>query len=328
MSKNLDAEVKVDTLLSTGQIPIIDLTESDSIVVNLKKALQEKGIVFLVNHGVSNEDIHTAWTLFDKFCDLPDEIKDKYIRQPNTNHGYVKPNAERFYTSDGPELRHSFNLCTFQEDRLPVEPLPGFYQQMSQLAVEFKRITSLLLEKLAISLDLVPNFFNDNHSQMLTGNGDNETTLRLLYYPPIEESSMGRDAQTTRCGAHCDYGTFTLLSQDSEGGLEAKLPGSDLWQRVGHLPGALLMNSGEILSFWTEQRYPALWHRVIAPPQASIRGRSRHSLAFFCHPDGCTLVSPINQLDSQVPFNPEKVVTARSHVQNQFRNTYTDGQTS
>ena len=42
----------------------------------------------------------------------------------------------------------------------------------------------------------------------------------------------------TRCGEHCDYGTFTLLVQDSEGGLEVKLPGSDKWNRVGHLPGA------------------------------------------------------------------------------------------
>lgn len=42
----------------------------------------------------------------------------------------------------------------------------------------------------------------------------------------------------TRCGEHCDYGTFTLLVQDTEGGLEVQLPGSDKWQRVGHLPGA------------------------------------------------------------------------------------------
>jgi isopenicillin N synthase-like dioxygenase len=42
----------------------------------------------------------------------------------------------------------------------------------------------------------------------------------------------------TRCGEHCDYGTFTLLVQDAEGGLEVQLPNSEKWQRVGHLPGA------------------------------------------------------------------------------------------
>lgn len=81
-----------------------------------------------------------------------------------------------------------------------------------------------------------------------------------------------------------DYGTFTLLSQDSEGGLEAKLPGSTKWKRVGHLPGAILINTGEILSIWSRKRYPALLHRVIIPEQESVRVRGRHSMAFFCHP--------------------------------------------
>lgn len=46
----------------------------------------------------------------------------------------------------------------------------------------------------------------------------------------------------TRCGEHCDYGTFTLLVQDSEGGLEVQLPNSEKWHRLGHLPGAGLHN--------------------------------------------------------------------------------------
>lgn len=62
----------------------------------------------------------------------------------------------------------------------------------------------------------------------------------------------------TRCGEHCDYGTFTLLVQDTEGGLEVQLPNSDKWQRVGHLPGAVFINTGELLSLWTQGRYPAL----------------------------------------------------------------------
>lgn len=188
---------------------------------------------------------------------------------------------------------------------------------------------------------------------MLSGNHDNETTLRLLYYPPViqeednkcemtkgrckysqqrcngnsidlvpprdvkkekgansndedddnvnddddadddndagisdRSSSSGSEKElaVTRCGAHCDYGTFTLLSQDSEGGLEAKLPGSSKWARVGHLPGAILINTGEILSIWSQERYPALLHRVIIPEQENVRVRGRHSIAFFCHP--------------------------------------------
>lgn len=225
-------------------------------------------------------------------------------------------------------------------------------------------------------IDLQSNFFIDNHSHMLSEDNENETTLRLLYYPPVIEEddnkcemakgrckysqqhcngngldlhlapskdlehdnvdqteskkkmengvSKGADTEAeveadadadadaypeteanadaedddkssnnekkisekniTRCGAHCDYGTFTLLSQDSEGGLEVKLPGTHKWARVGHLPGAILINTGEILSMWSQERYPALEHRVVIPQQENLRTRGRHSIAFFCHP--------------------------------------------
>lgn len=57
----------------------------------------------------------------------------------------------------------------------------------------------------------------------------------------LEEAHVKQDEvnkTVTRCGEHCDYGTFTLLAQDSEGGLEVQLPNSTKWHRLGHLPGA------------------------------------------------------------------------------------------
>lgn len=218
-----------------------------------------------------------------------------YIRK-DTNHGYIKPGIEKF---DGktPELRHAFNICTLNVSNLPEEPLPGFREHVSELVQDFRNLSRLLLQALAVGLELPLNFFMDKHSHMLSGANDNETTLRLLYYPPLVEDdnkcelikgsckysyqrcamdrpdlglrdddnsatevidSDGKTSVITRCGAHCDYGTFTLLAQDSEGGLEAKLPGCEKFKRVGHLPGAILINAGEILSMWTSEKYPAL----------------------------------------------------------------------
>lgn len=93
-----------------------------------------------------------------------------------------------------------------------------------------------------------------------------------------------------------------MLSQDSEGGLEAKLPGSSKWIRVGHLPGAILINTGEILSIWSQKRYPALLHRVVIPEQESVRVRGRHSMAFFCHPDNCTAIQPLDIPTIEAPI--------------------------
>lgn len=61
----------------------------------------------------------------------------------------------------------------------------------------------------------------------------------------VSESDVNKTV--TRCGEHCDYGTFTLLAQDSEGGLEVQLPNSTKWQRLGHLPGAGWMSMFEVV---------------------------------------------------------------------------------
>lgn len=169
----------------------------------------------------------------------------------------MSPGIERF---DGktPELRHTYNICKLDDQNLPREPLPEFADEITNLTNDFKTISSFLLKAMEVALEVPPGLFAENHSQMLEGDDVNMTTLRMIYYPAIVDDEPGQSEGAIRCGAHVDYGTFTLLSQDSEGGLEVQLPGSEKWQRVGHLPGAILINGGELLSIWTKQRYHAL----------------------------------------------------------------------
>lgn len=52
----------------------------------------------------------------------------------------------------------------------------------------------------ALFIDLPSNFFLENHSHMLSGNHDNETTLRLLYYPPVIQEDDNKCEMTKgRC---------------------------------------------------------------------------------------------------------------------------------
>uniref|UniRef100_A0A2M4AHD9 Putative iron/ascorbate family oxidoreductase n=1 Tax=Anopheles triannulatus TaxID=58253 RepID=A0A2M4AHD9_9DIPT len=393
MLKNKAGEEKIDTLLSKSQIPIIDLahcgTEECPIrsVVNrvghqLHKALAEKGIALLVNHGISEDKMKHAYGHLDDFCKLSDSTKETYLRQGETNHGYIKPGQERF---DGKtkDLRHTYNICTLkpEDGALPDEPLPGFREHMSDLATDFKRLSALLLQALAVGMELPYSYFVEKHRHILDGEGENQSTFRLLYYPPLieddgknellrgtckysqqrctkdeidlslpedyrarvreeQEALEQQEQQVTRCGAHADYGTFTLLAQDSEGGLEVKLPGTDRWKRVGHLPGAILINAGELLATWTGEKISALQHRVIIPNEESIRTRGRHSLAFFVHPDNCISITPIdlpassssNSLDTDekkakgrkksFKTAKSKIYNAYQHVQRRFKETY------
>ena len=70
---------------------------------------------------------------------------------------------------------------------------------------------SRLLHCLAIDLQINPEDFLEQHSGILGNELNNESALRLLHYPPID--NVGHENKITRCGKHTDYGGLTLLFQ-------------------------------------------------------------------------------------------------------------------
>ncbi|XP_071868308.1 uncharacterized protein isoform X2 [Bombus fervidus] len=288
------------------------------VASKLLRALSEKGLALLVNHGIPECKMKAAYRAFDAFCELPEEMRTKYERN-ESNYGYVKPGPSKY--ADEKEARHVFNV-TGRGGPLPDEEIPGFKSAVDELARDFKQLSAMLLTALAVGLEQSPDFLLSKHSRML-GPG-NESTLRLLYYPPLGAPAPG----LARCSAHCDYGTFTLLAQDCEGGLEIQTPHGERWGRVGHLPGAILVNTGDILANWTNNQLPALRHRVVVPEHC---GRGRHSIAFFVHPDTNTLIEPLDTKIAQANQEPalcrlqkkkRGVMTAYHHIQRRLRETY------
>ncbi|XP_033227280.1 UPF0676 protein C1494.01-like [Belonocnema kinseyi] len=321
-----------ETLLSKCEIPIIDLAHVGTercpqkavvkqVGSKLVQALSEKGLALLVNHGIPDCKLKGAYRALDKFCELPEETRNKYKFHQESAHGYVKPGAEKLSKNDEKEVRHSFNICDDQGP-LPDPDVPGFSSAVDELSGDFKQLTTMLLTALAVGMELPSDFFLSKHTRLL--GPANGTTLRLLYYPPLGAP----EPDMTRCGAHCDYGTFTLLAQDCEGGLEIQTPPGDRWLRVGHLPGAILLNTGEMLDTWTSGQLPALNHRVVIPEHF---GRGRHSVAFFVHPDNEVEIEPFNvqiikPAQEAAPCRLQKkkrgVITAYQHLQRRFRETY------
>lgn len=120
------------------------------VATQLSKALQNKGLAILVNHGIPEEKLKEAWKYLDGFCNLPADVKDVYLRKTGNNHGYVKPVAEN--VGKPKELRHAFNICTVSGASLPEEPMPGFQDLIADLTKDFKNLASLLLQALAVAL--------------------------------------------------------------------------------------------------------------------------------------------------------------------------------
>ncbi|MCL4135244.1 UNVERIFIED_CONTAM: hypothetical protein GTU68_056212 [Idotea baltica] len=92
-------------------------------------------------------------------------------------------------------------------------------------------------------------------------------------------------------GAHTDYTTYTLLYADPVPGLQIIGPSGD-WIDVIPQPGSLLMNVGDLLAMWTNDRWPSTLHRVI--PMAQGGAARRRSVAWFHYPDLDTTVAPLS----------------------------------
>jgi len=121
----------------------------------------------------------------------------------------------------------------------------------------------------AVSLGLPENWFADRI-------GEPMPTLRLLHYPPspAERTRMG-------CGAHSDYGCCAILAQDDAGGLELYNQKKEKWVPITPVPDTLVINIGDMMQRWTNDRYKSTLHRVINP---ASRGKHRFSSPFFFEP--------------------------------------------
>ena len=141
------------------------------------------------------------------------------------------------------------------------------------LAVE--HLSRRLARCLALALGLPPDWFADK----LDRHG---SQLRLLHYPaPSHELEPGQ----LRCGVHTDLGMMTILRNEAAmGGLQVRPRGSD-WIDAPAIDNTFIVNIGDLLMRWTNDRWVSTPHRV-AVPEAEARSRSRRlSIGYFARPN-------------------------------------------
>jgi isopenicillin N synthase-like dioxygenase len=112
--------------------------------------------------------------------------------------------------------------------------------------------------------------------------------MRLNYYPA--QSGPPRPGQL-RAGAHTDYGGLTILSgEDVPGGLQVRTR-DGRWVDVPTSPTTFVVNIGDLLMRWTNDRWLSNLHRVVNPPLDEAARRHRLSIAFFNHPNYDALIA-------------------------------------
>jgi isopenicillin N synthase-like dioxygenase len=124
-----------------------------------------------------------------------------------------------------------------------------------------------VLPVVARSLDLPADYFASYFNPA-------QYSLRMLHYPVRDE----REPDQYGTGAHTDGGFLTFLIQSGVGGLQIRKADGE-WFDAPVLPGKYLVNSGDMMRRWTNDRYLSTPHRVM-----NVSGTDRYSMAFFFDP--------------------------------------------
>lgn len=130
-------------------------------------------------------------------------------------------------------------------------------------------VSAQLLSLMAETLDLPVNYFEpliDKHT----------SAMRALHYPELGTIDLDDlNTNTFRASAHSDYGTLTILRTDGVPGLEVQREDGS-WAAVTHEPDTFVVNLGDSIAQWTNDRWRSTMHRV-----SCVSPAARQSMAFF-----------------------------------------------
>lgn len=278
-----------------GLVPVVDLNAADA-PRSIDAACCEVGFLSVVGHGVPQAVIDTMRAATSELFAQP--LAQKLAlspADPSVNRGYAAKGMEGLTYSLGvddqpPDLFEAFNIgpdgwdeadpvIAAERERMlapnvwPTDPTlaflrPALVDYFDQVQVLAHRLTSLF----ALALGLDPAFFEDKT--------DHSTdTLRVNNYEraPGEPDPV---AGQQRMGAHTDYGIVTVLYADPIPGLQIVGPDNQ-WHDVLPADGAFLVNLGDLLAQWTNDRWRSTLHRVVPPPRQQSGPCRRRSVAFF-----------------------------------------------
>lgn len=273
-------------MTDTPALPVLDLSrleageaERQAFLTDLRDAARTSGFFYLTGHGVTAAEFKAIFDLSRRFFALPEaeKLSVQMIHSPQFR-GYNRAGAE--LTRGAQDWREQYDFGP-ERPLLPLTPdsppwarlqgpnlwpaaLPemkagviGWQDKLSALGIR-------LLEAFALSLGQPADAFAPIYREGA------HARAKLIRYPGQEPGASEQGV-----GAHKDSGFLTLLAQDQVGGLQVETETG--WIDAAPIPGAFVVNIGEILELASDGYLRATVHRVVSPPP----GVERLSIAFF-----------------------------------------------
>jgi isopenicillin N synthase-like dioxygenase len=276
---------------ATEAIPIVDLGPYlageagalEKAAGELRLALTKIGFYFMVNHGVPEPEIREVYRQVGRFHAQPLDKKMEVLIDKH-NVGYLPMRGDTLRTSTVQTVtKANFNEAFFVARDLPPDHpdvtagrrfrsanqwpsgLPGFREPIVAYCETMEGLLLKLLPLYARALDLPANHFDAPFR-------DCQYKLRATHYPPQEPALDDEFG----IAPHTDTSFLTLLAPNDVSGLSIRIP-NGTWIDAPAIPGAYVVNGGQMLQRWTNDTFLATPHRAV-----NRSGGERYALAFFC----------------------------------------------
>lgn len=274
-------------------IPVVDIGPmvdgepggGERVAGALRDAARDVGFLYLVGHGIPRCRFDALHAAAEAFFALPMERKMQvYIGRSANHRGYV-PEGEEVFAGGSKDRKEAFDLAidlpadhTASAGNPLLGPnqwpdLPGFADAVAPYYAEVFALGRLLMRGFALAMGEPADRFDGaiNHPP---------SQLRLIHYPYDSDPS-----DKVGIGAHTDYECFTLLHSTSPG-LEV-MNGRGEWIDAPPLPGAFIVNIGDMMEILTNGAFVATSHRVRRVKE------ERYAFPLFFSLDYDTRVEPL-----------------------------------
>ena len=272
--------------MSVANPPVVNiasLTDSRTLRT-LDNACRTWGIFQVVGHGMDKWVTKNLMRAMQDFFNLPTAAKHSVIRTEKNHWGYYDKELTKNRLDCKEIYDYGQSFGDSLQSQLPSDP-PNFEQALKAYFALCEQLSFNLLDAIGANLGLptkhLHTYFQPLHSSF----------LRLNYYPLAAKQTE----QSLGIHPHTDAGAITILLQDGRAGLEVQV--DDDWQLIEPLDDAVLVNLGDIVQVWSNDRYRAPLHRVLAS-----RDQVRYSAPFFFNPHFDAVYEPLaTTVDSNNP---------------------------
>nr|XP_043624049.1 gibberellin 3-beta-dioxygenase 1-like [Erigeron canadensis] len=281
-----------DHHLAIVDVPVIDLKEDPNAMKLIGHACKTWGVFQITNHGVPLDLVQEMESAGRNLFSLPIQQKLKAARAPDGGvSGYGVARISSFFpklmwsegfTIIGSPNEHARKLWPNRYHNF-CDVIEEYKEEMNKLAQE---LMSLMLGSLGVTMEDV-KWAAAGGSQGSTSRPGG--ALQLNSYPacPDPDRAMG-------LAAHTDSTLLTILHQNNTSGLQAHKEGTG-WVTIPPIPGALVVNVGDLLHILSNGLYPSVLHRAMVN-----RTQHRFSVAYLYGPPPNVQISPLSKLIDQV----------------------------